>query len=85
MDDPNWPETWPFTEQDFSRFDPSSDTVFYDSPRFVTHIDDGAISALTKWVLLGMHAFTPFCQPMQGVGLELHGWLQVLPAVIPAS
>jgi hypothetical protein len=49
LDDPNWPETWPFTEQDFSRFDPSSDAVFYDSPRFVTHIDDGAISALTKW------------------------------------
>ena len=50
LDDPNWPETWPFTEQDFQRFDPSSDSIFYDSPRFVTHIDDGAIAALTRLV-----------------------------------
>ena len=27
----------------------SSDTVFYSAPRFVTHIDDPAIRALTKY------------------------------------
>lgn len=27
----------------------SSDTLFYEMPRFVTHIDDQAISALTKY------------------------------------
>lgn len=27
----------------------SSDLVFYESPRFVTHIDDPAIAALTKY------------------------------------
>ncbi len=27
----------------------SPDTFFYGQPRFVTHIDDGAIAALTKW------------------------------------
>lgn len=27
----------------------SPDTVFYDAPRFVTHIDDPAIAALTKY------------------------------------
>lgn len=30
------------------RYDESSDAEFYEQPRFVTHIDDGAIRALTK-------------------------------------
>ena len=37
---------WPYTEQDMGRLDASKDTFFYDTPRFVTHIDDRAISAL---------------------------------------
>lgn len=40
---------WPYTSSDFDRMDPSSDTTFYSSPRFVTHIDDTAISALGKY------------------------------------
>ncbi|KVI12184.1 Methyltransferase type 11 [Cynara cardunculus var. scolymus] len=44
-----WPEKFPFKEEDFQRFDESSDLVFYESPRFVTHIDDPAIAALTKY------------------------------------
>jgi hypothetical protein len=31
----------------FSRRDESPDELFYASPRFVTHIDDGAIAAVT--------------------------------------
>uniref|UniRef100_A0A7N0TX25 Methyltransferase type 11 domain-containing protein n=1 Tax=Kalanchoe fedtschenkoi TaxID=63787 RepID=A0A7N0TX25_KALFE len=45
----NWPENFPFREEDFQRFDETPDTVFYESPRFVTHIDDPAISVLTKY------------------------------------
>ncbi|MDP9377922.1 MAG: class I SAM-dependent methyltransferase [Actinomycetota bacterium] len=30
----------------FHRVDPSSDSLFYDLPRFVTHIDDGALAAV---------------------------------------
>ena len=37
---------WPYTEQDMGRLDASQDSYFYDTPRFVTHIDDRAISAL---------------------------------------
>jgi hypothetical protein len=48
LDEPNWPDTWPYRPEDFGRYDESSDTLFYDAPRFVTHIDDAAISALTK-------------------------------------
>ncbi|KAB1209310.1 hypothetical protein CJ030_MR6G009327 [Morella rubra] len=44
-----WPEQFPFKEEDFQRFDESPDPVFYESPRFVTHIDDPAIAALTKY------------------------------------
>jgi len=40
---------WPYTEQDMGRLDSSKDTYFYDAPRFVTHIDDRAISALTDF------------------------------------
>ncbi|KAL1210627.1 hypothetical protein V5N11_006943 [Cardamine amara subsp. amara] len=45
----DWPETFPFKEEDFQRFDESSDSTFYEAPRFVTHIDDPAIAALTKY------------------------------------
>ena len=32
----------------FDKVDPSSDTLFYQQPRLVTHIDDGAIAAVTE-------------------------------------
>lgn len=44
-----WPEQFPFKEEDFQRFDESPDSLFYEAPRFVTHIDDPAIAALTKY------------------------------------
>lgn len=44
-----WPDEFPFTADDFKRFDETPDTFFYGQPRFVTHIDDGAIAALTKY------------------------------------
>ncbi|XP_020098690.1 uncharacterized protein LOC109717357 isoform X1 [Ananas comosus] len=44
-----WPEKFPFKEEDFSRFDESPDSLFYSEPRFVTHIDDPAIRALTNF------------------------------------
>ncbi|XP_027358182.1 uncharacterized protein LOC113867224 isoform X1 [Abrus precatorius] len=44
-----WPEQFPFKDEDFQRFDESSDSLFYETPRFVTHIDDPAIAALTKY------------------------------------
>ncbi|KAK4283939.1 hypothetical protein QN277_000836 [Acacia crassicarpa] len=44
-----WSEQFPFKEEDFQRFDESPDSLFYEEPRFVTHIDDPAIAALTKY------------------------------------
>ena len=31
-----------------AKLDPTNDTLFYDSPRFVTHVDDGFIQQLTN-------------------------------------
>lgn len=45
----SWPEAWPFDEADYGRYDEQTDDVFYESPRFVRHIDDAAIAALTSW------------------------------------
>jgi len=41
--------TFPYTASDFRRQDESPDTDFYSSPRFVTHIDDNAISLLREY------------------------------------
>ncbi|KAH0460155.1 hypothetical protein IEQ34_010818 [Dendrobium chrysotoxum] len=49
LKDVEWPDTFPFKDEDFRRFDESLDSLFYSEPRFVTHIDDPAISALTKF------------------------------------
>jgi len=40
---------WPYTEADMGRLDPTEDSNFYDTPRFVTHIDDRAIESLTEY------------------------------------
>ncbi len=48
LDNVQWPAEMPWTAEDFQRYDESSDANFYIQPRFVTHIDDGAIGALTE-------------------------------------
>lgn len=45
---PTWPDKFPFDEKDFKRQDEASDFQFYDAPRLVAHIDNGAIDALRK-------------------------------------
>jgi SAM-dependent methyltransferase len=40
------PTVFPFTKEDLSREDETDDTLFYVGPRFVQHIDAGAIYAL---------------------------------------
>ncbi|KAL2501361.1 S-adenosyl-L-methionine-dependent methyltransferase superfamily protein [Forsythia ovata] len=49
LENVDWPEQFPFKEEDFQRFDETPDSLFYEAPRFVTHIDDPAIAALTKY------------------------------------
>lgn len=49
LEKPDYPPAWPFKATDFSRYDESTDDGFYESPRFVTHIDGPAIDALTKY------------------------------------
>lgn len=49
LEDPKWPEKWPFRPEDFLRYDEADDGAFYSVPRFVYHIDDGAVAALTNY------------------------------------
>ena len=56
----------------FAKADPSPDALFYRQPRFVAHIDDGAIAAVTR---LYREALPP-----GGVLLDLMGsWISHLP------
>ena len=49
LKDPQWPSEWPFKPDDFQRYDETSDALFYNAPRYVAHIDDDAIGALTDY------------------------------------
>ncbi|GAB2293032.1 hypothetical protein Dimus_027252 [Dionaea muscipula] len=60
LKDVQWPDEFPFKQEDFQRYDESSDSLFYENPRFVTHIDDYAIAALTKYY---SEVFPPSCTP----------------------
>lgn len=49
LQNPQWPDRWPFRPEDFKRQDESTDNYFYAQPRFVYHIDEYAVDALTKY------------------------------------
>ena len=46
MSNQRFPVEPPFAPEHFARVDPSDDARFYESPRLVTHIDDGAIAII---------------------------------------
>src|SRR5262245_5581754 len=59
----------------FSKIDAEEDEIFYEPPRLVCHIDDGAIAALTE--------FYRRVLPSGGVLLDLmSSWVSHLPAEI---
>lgn len=47
--DRDWPEAYPYTRADMRRLDETDDGDFYSAPRFVYHIDAGAVAALTNF------------------------------------
>lgn len=49
LDNIKWPAAWPFKDRDFRRLDETSDGEFYEDPRFVRHVDDPALAALTSY------------------------------------
>lgn len=44
-----WPDVAPFSPEDFSRMDPTTDKAFYAVPRLLYHIDEPAVAALTQF------------------------------------
>ena len=69
-----------FPDGFFDRADPTPDSRFYDFPRMVTHIDDGAIAAVgVLYEELGL------CGPASGAVLDLmSSWISHFPTK-PAS
>jgi SAM-dependent methyltransferase len=60
----------------FDKYDTAPDELFYAQPRFVTHIDEGAIAAVT--------AFYRELFPLEGVILDLmSSWVSHLPGDVP--
>ncbi len=56
----------------FAKIDPTNDDAFYQEPRFVTHIDEAAVRALTQCYAATL--------PMKGVALDLmSSWVSHLP------
>jgi hypothetical protein len=50
----------PLSPEVFSRLDESPDALFYAAPRFVAHIDDGAIAAVTHSIASTFRPAGPF-------------------------
>jgi SAM-dependent methyltransferase len=42
-------DDWPYSEENFRRLDNSNDAIFYESPRFVLHIEERTIQSLTSF------------------------------------
>jgi len=49
LENPQWPEKWPFSPTDFQRQDETDDAYFYEPTRLVYHIDEYAVAALTDY------------------------------------
>ncbi|GKY94930.1 hypothetical protein MPSEU_000457900 [Mayamaea pseudoterrestris] len=49
LQNPKWPPTWPYSDEDFQRRDETDDAFFYEQPRLVYHIDEAAVQALTSY------------------------------------
>lgn len=65
-------KSWPYTADDFKRFDETPDDGFYSAPRFVTHIDNGAI--------VGLRAYYAQNLPSKGRILDLcSSWISHFP------
>ena len=72
----DFPADWPYDEQDLARIDESSDIYFYSAPRYVTHIDDGAIAAITEH-------YRKTLQPEADVLDICSSWISHLPPELP--
>ena len=62
-----------FPTRFFERQDESPDALFYEQPRFVTHIDDSTIAALTAF-------YREFLPPQSRVLDLMSSWVSHLPA-----
>ena len=57
----DFPATWPYSDADFTRLDETADFNFYSAPCFMTHIDDGAMAALTQYYARTLEPGSDLC------------------------
>lgn len=72
----DFPPEWPYDEEDLMRMDESPDFNFYSAPRFVTHIDDGAIASVTQY-------YREALSPDMDVLDICSSWISHLPKELP--
>ena len=72
------PESSPLRPEHFQRQDESDDALFYREPRLVTHIDDAAIAAATRF-------YGDLISPGANVLDLMTSWVSHLPAEIQLS
>jgi SAM-dependent methyltransferase len=80
------PLEFPFTKEDLSREDESDDSLFYTGPRFVQHIDAGAIYALKLYYNEVFNKFVDFkTSSKEGIDcLDLcSSWVSHYPEEVP--
>jgi SAM-dependent methyltransferase len=68
-----YPTPFTYTREDFRRQDESSDSEWYTQPRFVQHIDDGAIEALKSY-------YSEILEPNHSIVDICSSWVSHLPA-----
>lgn len=73
-----YPSTIIYKPSDFTRHDESSDAQWYSQPRFVQHIDDGAISALKSY-------YSDIIKPNHSVLDICSSWVSHLPTSLKPS
>ena len=67
---------WPYDEDDMKRMDETPDMYFYTQPRFVTHIDNGAIDSITNY-------YRDVLVPESDVLDICSSWISHLPEDVP--
>lgn len=73
-----WPAEEPFSKEDFSRTDEADDGSFYGVPRFVYHIDEGAVASLTQY-------YRRTIRPKSDILDICSSWVSHFPLEFPAT
>lgn len=85
----DWNDVPIFGRSDFRRLDESDDSLFYAEPRFVEHIDENAVRALSKFHEEKLSALTQALRGPESNGLRIidlcSSWVSHVPDTVSAT